>query len=77
MRAKLQEVGPPFAKSPSVAETLFKGLSDRASGAPIYLDVPENNVSARALASKYYMKEVLGCARMQVGRFRVTVEYYP
>ena len=43
------------------------GLSERAEGEPLYLDTPENNAEALALAGRHGMKEVFGCARMVYG----------
>jgi Acetyltransferase (GNAT) domain len=50
-----------------MAEALFRGLADLAPGAPIFLDVPENNPQAMALAQRHGMGEVFGCARMYFG----------
>lgn len=61
------KVGPLFAADGEMAEALFRGLGDLAPGAPIFLDVPENNPQAMALAQRHGMGEVFGCARMYFG----------
>ncbi len=61
------KIGPLFAVDSSVAEDLFVALSDGANGQPHFLDLPENNPAALALAARHGMKEVFGCARMVLG----------
>ncbi len=61
------KIGPLFAADPAVAEDLFRGLADHAAGAPLFLDVPEDNAAAMALAARHGMREVFGCARMYLG----------
>lgn len=61
------KIGPLFADNPAVAEDIYKALSSRASGESIFLDVPENNPEAVALAQRHDMKEVFGCAKMYFG----------
>jgi hypothetical protein len=61
------KIGPLFAAGAAVAEDLFRGLSDQAAGAPLFLDVPEGNAAAMALARRHRMREVYGCARMYLG----------
>ena len=61
------KIGPLFAEKPETAETLFRALSSRVPGEPIFLDTPENNPEALALAERHGMKEVFGCARMIAG----------
>jgi GNAT superfamily N-acetyltransferase len=61
------KVGPLFADSPEIADTLFTALSAHADGCPIFLDTPENNPAATALAARHGMVEVFGCARMYHG----------
>lgn len=58
------KVGPLFAEDAQTAETLFQALSNHAAGRPIYLDTPENNPEALALANRHGLREVFGCARM-------------
>lgn len=61
------KIGPLFAADAAVAERLFVALASRAPGEPIFLDVPEINREALALAERHGMKEVFGCARMVLG----------
>ncbi|MBK1858936.1 GNAT family N-acetyltransferase [Cerasicoccus arenae] len=61
------KIGPLFADDATLAGQLFAALSDRASGEPLFLDTPENNPAALALAKENGMEEVFGCARMYYG----------
>lgn len=61
------KIGPLFADDQTAAEDLFDALSTLVIGEPIFLDVPENNPGALAIASRYNMEEVFGCARMYFG----------
>ena len=61
------KIGPLFAEDASRAERLFAGLGQVTAGAPVFLDVPETNAAALALASRHGMQEVFGCARMYHG----------
>lgn len=56
--------GPIFAETPDIAETLFRALAAYAPGAPIFLDVPEPNTAAVALAKRHGMTKVFATARM-------------
>jgi len=61
------KIGPLFATDSDAAEILFLGLGGFATGEPIFLDVPENNPEALALAQRHGLREVFGCARMYYG----------
>lgn len=61
------KIGPLFAADSDTAEALFLGLADIAPGEPIFLDAPENNPLAMALARRHNLREVFGCARMYYG----------
>jgi GNAT superfamily N-acetyltransferase len=61
------KIGPLFADNPILAENLFLALSAQTPDETIYLDVPENNLSAMAMAKRYNMTEVFGCAKMYFG----------
>jgi len=61
------KIGPLFADDANTADALFRGLGDLAPGEPVFLDVPENNSQALALAQRHDMNEVFGCARMYYG----------
>lgn len=59
------KIGPLFAPDADSAKTLFAALSGHVEkGAPIYLDVPEINPSAVALAEENGMEIVFETARM-------------
>jgi GNAT superfamily N-acetyltransferase len=61
------KIGPLFAANAEIAERLFVALASRVPDEPIFLDVPEINREALALAARHGMKEVFGCARMVLG----------
>lgn len=61
------KIGPLFADDAAAAKALYAPLADFAAGGPLFLDVPENNPAAIALARHYDMREVFGCARMYLG----------
>lgn len=69
MRACQQgwKIGPLFADTPQDAEALFIGLARRSAGQPFYLDVPESNPAALALAARHRLREVFETARMYTG----------
>ncbi|WOF16478.1 GNAT family N-acetyltransferase [Methanoplanus sp. FWC-SCC4] len=58
------KIGPLFADNPDIAEKIFSGLCGSVESGPVYLDTPEPNSDAVALAKKYNMTEVFGTARM-------------
>ena len=61
------KIGPLFSDDLATATTLYHGLARFAAGGPLFLDVPENNPAALALAQNQGMKEAFGCARMYLG----------
>ena len=59
------KIGPLFADSPELAESLFLALKSKASASDvIFLDTPEINQAAVALAQKYNMQVSFETARM-------------
>jgi len=58
------KIGPLFAKDEQIAESLLLSLAEYASGAPVFLDIPEVNPAAVALVKRYNMKSVFETARM-------------
>jgi GNAT superfamily N-acetyltransferase len=62
------KIGPLIAEDPQIAEALFVALSDQIAGEPLFLDTPENNPEAIALAKRHGLTECFGCARMVMGR---------
>lgn len=61
------KIGPLFAASPDLAETIFARLSGHAIDEPLFLDIPECNPAAVALARQHELSESFGCARMYRG----------
>ncbi|MTW05797.1 GNAT family N-acetyltransferase [Duganella ginsengisoli] len=62
------KVGPLFADTPAQAHALFDALLLHVpAGSPIYLDVPEPNREAMALARSYGMQPCFETARMYTG----------
>jgi len=62
------KIGPLFADSPAIAEALFLALKAKLNESePIFLDVPECNPQAVALAERYGMYSVFETARMYKG----------
>ena len=61
------KIGPLFADDAIFAENLYTALANFAQGEPVFLDTPGNNAAATALAEKFAMQEVFGCARMYLG----------
>ena len=58
------KIGPLFADDGAIAERLFQGLIARAPGAPVFLDTPEANPAALALAARHGMAPSFETARM-------------
>ena len=58
------KAGPLFADDAETAERLFQGLVSRAPGAPVFLDTPEANPAALALARRHGMTPSFETARM-------------
>jgi ribosomal protein S18 acetylase RimI-like enzyme len=58
------KIGPLFADDSEIAERLLAGLIARAPGAPVFLDTPEANPAALALAKRFRMASVFETARM-------------
>ena len=58
------KIGPLFADTPDTAERLFQGLLSQAPGQPVFLDVPQPNPEAIALARRHAMSPVFETARM-------------
>ncbi|WP_397474724.1 GNAT family N-acetyltransferase [Pusillimonas sp.] len=59
------KIGPLFADTPETARALFLALTTKATNSmPIYLDVPQCNPAAVALAEEHGMRPVFETARM-------------
>lgn len=62
------KIGPLFADSPELAESLFLSLTSKVkTNEPIYLDIPELNQDAVSLVKRYNMEVVFETARMYTG----------
>lgn len=60
------KVGPLFADRPDIADALFRALAAKAPG-EVFLDLPQPNAAAGAMAERYSMKPVFETARMYRG----------
>ncbi len=58
------KIGPLLADDPEIADALLRGLRARAGGDPVFLDTPEVNPAAVALAKRHGMAPVFETARM-------------
>lgn len=62
------KIGPLFADSEQAAETLYGALAGQAKTTePVFLDLPEANAAAVALAQRHGMRVVFETARMYTG----------
>ncbi|WP_165073452.1 GNAT family N-acetyltransferase [Paludisphaera rhizosphaerae] len=61
---KGRKIGPLFAEDDQVAEALFQALCNAGIGESVYLDVPEPNAAAMALAHRHGMTPEFECIRM-------------
>ena len=61
------KIGPLYATSRAIAEQLFDGLCEGITGEPVFLDVPEPNVEALALAEGRDLEPAFETARMYTG----------
>ncbi|MGQ9368790.1 GNAT family N-acetyltransferase [Azospirillum sp. ST 5-10] len=66
------KIGPLFADDRAIAETLFDALAADAGGGLLFLDVPEPNAAAAALAEGRGLAPVFETARMHTGPVRPT-----
>ena len=64
------KIGPLFANNPELAESLFLALRSKAKPSePVFLDTPEVNQAAVALADRHKMKVTFETARMYTKEF--------
>jgi ribosomal protein S18 acetylase RimI-like enzyme len=62
------KIGPLFADTPALAERLFVSLQGEVPlGTPVFLDVPEQNEAAIALAARHQLRACFETARMYTG----------
>ncbi len=63
------KIGPLFADTPGIAQKLFDVARDYAGPEePIFLDTPESNPEAVAMAERHGMTKVFGTGRMYLGK---------
>jgi hypothetical protein len=62
------KIGPLFADDESTAEALFTALAGSTSGAAVFLDTPQTNKAAVALAERHGLAPAFETARMYKGR---------
>lgn len=58
------KIGPLFAKSSFIAESIFAALCENRQEGSIYLDVPDPNIEAHALVQNHKMSPVFEVLRM-------------
>jgi GNAT superfamily N-acetyltransferase len=58
------KIGPLFADTPETAQAILESLMSTVSGQVVFLDIPEPNLSAVALAQKFGMQPVFATVRM-------------
>lgn len=61
------KIGPLFADTPEIADTLFRALAGQVKGQPIVLDTPEANAAALLLAERYELSPEFETFRMYRG----------
>ena len=61
------KIGPLYASNRAIAERLFDGLCEGIAGEPVFLDVPEPNAEAIALAEGRELAPAFETARMYTG----------
>jgi hypothetical protein len=61
------KIGPLFADTPDVADTLFQALAGQVKGQTIILDTPEPNAAALLLAERYELSPEFETFRMYRG----------
>jgi hypothetical protein len=62
------KIGPLVADEPAISEALYVGLCDAVpAGEPVFLDVPQPNAEAVALAQAHGLRGVFETARMYAG----------
>lgn len=61
------KIGPLFADNEEIAHILLQSLAGTIPGEEFFLDIPEPNAGAAALASQYLMEKVFETARMYMG----------
>jgi GNAT superfamily N-acetyltransferase len=63
-------IGPLFAETPELAQSMFHALSAHQPGESVFLDVPQVNTDALNLAKNHGMTQVFETARMYTGQIK-------
>ncbi len=58
------KIGPLFAETEAVADSIFRDLANIARGQSVFLDAPQPSAQAAALAKRYNMKPMFATSRM-------------
>ncbi len=58
------KIGPLFADTPEIADTLYDALSNRAVGETVLIDIPDANGAGMEMAERRGLQQVFECARM-------------
>jgi GNAT superfamily N-acetyltransferase len=61
------KIGPLFAETLEVAESLFRALTHHAGGQPVFIDIPDANSALPVLVERYQLQPVFTCVRMYWG----------
>ncbi|MBO0344639.1 GNAT family N-acetyltransferase [Roseibium sp. CAU 1637] len=62
------KIGPLFADTADIADTLFRALAGQVKGQVVFLDTPEPNTHAEELAERYELSPEFETARMYKGK---------
>jgi GNAT superfamily N-acetyltransferase len=61
------KIGPLFADSRAIAQSLLSALGSHAGSQPIFVDVPESNPAIASFTQNNNMRPVFSCVRMYCG----------
>lgn len=61
------KIGPLFADTVDIADSLFRALTHRAKGQPVFIDIPDANSALTILTERYRLQPVFTCVRMYWG----------
>lgn len=64
-----RKIGPLFADSETIAESLFSAFCHRADGDTVILDIPETNPAAMSLVQRHGMRKCFETARIYTRNF--------
>lgn len=61
------KIGPLFAETLEIADSLFRALTHHAGGQPVFIDIPDVNSALPVLVERYQLQPVFTCVRMYWG----------